>query len=215
MPGGSVPPALPAGGRAVPDRDAAGARSAGAGRRVTAGRGPARSREAPARPRSLGAPGELLELARAVYLDERFDPAAAARTVVEAARRAGEAAAGAGSEEAEGTAREREQRAKRIARGAEREEILGSLELLAGWYRDVLAASLGALAVVLNGDRASELAEDGARVAAPAAEQAVEAVLETQRRFDLNVGPALALEALFIRLRRTAGRAAASRGMQP
>lgn len=158
---------------------------------------------------------ELLELARAAYLDERFDPGAAARTVVEAARRAGATAASAEGDGAEGTAREREQRAKRIARGAEREEILGSLELLAGWYRDVLASSVGAIAVALNGDRASELAEDGARVPAPAAEQAVEAVLETQRRFELNVSPAIALEALFIRLHRTAGRAAASSGVQP
>jgi DNA polymerase-3 subunit delta' len=158
---------------------------------------------------------ELLELARSVYSDEGFDPGAAARTVVESARKAGEAAASAASDEnSEGTAREREQRAKRIARGAEREEILDSLELLAGWYRDLLAASIGAGSVALNADRASELEEDGARVPAAAAEQAVEAVLETQRSFELNVSPALALEALFIRLRRTAGRAAAAGGVQ-
>lgn len=157
---------------------------------------------------------ELLALARSVYLDERFDPGAAARTVVEAARQAGEAAAAVAGDEAEGTAREREQRAKRIARGAEREEILGSLELLAGWYRDLLAASVGASAVALNADRVAELDADGARIPAAAAEQAVTAVLETQRSFELNVSPALALEALFIRVRRTAGRASASGGVQ-
>ena len=43
---------------------------------------------------------------------------------------------------------------------------------------------------------------------------AVEAVLETQRSFELNVSPALALEALFVRVRRTAGRAAAAGGVQ-
>jgi DNA polymerase-3 subunit delta' len=157
---------------------------------------------------------ELLALARSAYLDERFDPGAAARMVVDAARRTGEAAAGAAGDDAEGTAREREQRARRIARGAEREEILSSLELLAGWYRDVLAASVGASAVALNADRASELEEDGTRVPTAAAERAVEAVLETQRSFELNVSPALALEALFVRVRRTAGRAAAAGGVQ-
>lgn len=157
---------------------------------------------------------ELLELARSVYADERFDAGAAARSVVEAARRAGEAAAKADGDEVEGTAREREQRTKRIARGAEREEILRSLDLLAGWYRDLLAASVGAIAVALNADRASELEEDGARAPATAAEHALEAVLETQRSFELNVSPALALEALFVRLRRSLGRAVAGAGVQ-
>jgi DNA polymerase-3 subunit delta' len=157
---------------------------------------------------------ELLELARAAYADERFDPGTAARALVEAARSAGQAAAKAEGDDGEGTAREREQRARRIARGAEREEILRSLDLLAGWYRDVLAASVGAPAVALNADRASELEEDGARISAAAAEQALEAVLETQRSFELNVGPALALEALFVRVRRSLGRALAAAGVQ-
>lgn len=157
---------------------------------------------------------ELLELARSVYAGERFDPGAAARTVVEAARSAGQVAAKAEGDGVEGTAREREQRARRIARGAEREEILRSLDLLAGWYRDVLAASVGAVGVALNADRASELEEDGARIPATAAEEAVEAVLATQRSFELNVSPALALEALFVRVSRSLGRAVAGAGVQ-
>jgi DNA polymerase-3 subunit delta' len=157
---------------------------------------------------------ELLELARSVYVDERFDAGEAARAVVEAARSAGKAAAKAGEDDAEGTAREREQRARRIARGAELEEILRSLDLLAGWYRDLLAASVGAVAVALNADRAAELEEDGARIPAQAAERGLEAVLETQRSFELNVSSALALEALFVRLDRSLGRAAAGTGVQ-
>jgi DNA polymerase-3 subunit delta' len=145
---------------------------------------------------------ELVELARSVYLAERFDAGAAGRIIVDAARAAGEEAARTDAETSEGTAREREQRARRVARGAEREEILGALDLLAGWYRDVLAASVGAGGVALNADRPAELGEDGARVSAPAAERAVEAVAETRRSFELNVSPPLALEALFIRLHR-------------
>jgi DNA polymerase-3 subunit delta' len=145
---------------------------------------------------------ELVELARSVYRSERFDAGAAARVIVDAARAAGEAAAGADAETAEGTAREREQRARRVARGVEREEILGALDLLAGWYRDVLAASVGATGVAFNADKVVELDEDGPLVNAPAAERAVEAVAETTRSFELNVSPPLALEALFVRLRR-------------
>ena len=148
----------------------------------------------------------LIGLARSVYLADRFDPAHAARELVEAARAAGAAAADADPGAGEGTAREREQRARRIARGAEREEIVGGLELLAGWYRDVLAASAGAGETVLNADHAADLAADGALVGIGEAVAAAEAVAETRRSFELNVSPPLALEALFVRLRKELGR---------
>ena len=148
---------------------------------------------------------QLVELARAVYLDEDLDTGEAAAAIVDAAREAGAEAARADAEDAEGTAREREQRARRIARGVEREEILGALDLLAGWYRDLLAASLGATGIAFNADRVDELASDGERVTPVAAERALEAVLETTQAFELNVSPPLALEALFVRLRRAFG----------
>jgi DNA polymerase-3 subunit delta' len=144
----------------------------------------------------------LIELARSVYREERFDSWAAAHVVVAAARAVGARASELDAPEAEGTARELEQRAKRIARGAEREEIIDSLDLLAGWYRDLLAASVGAERAALNADRIGELSEDAARVGPVPAERAAEAVAETRRTFELNVNPGLALEALFIRLRR-------------
>jgi DNA polymerase-3 subunit delta' len=147
---------------------------------------------------------ELIALARSVYLDPDLDPGEAASAVLGHARRAGEEAAKADAERGDGaelTKREQEQRSRRVARGAERQEILDALELLAGWYRDVLASAAGAVAAALNSDRAAELAEDGARVDLPAAERAVEAVAETRRTFELNVSAALALEAMFIRLR--------------
>jgi DNA polymerase-3 subunit delta' len=156
--------------------------------------------------------GALIEVCRSVYREEAFDPAQAAATIVEAARARGQLAAAADADTAEGTSREREQRARRIARGAEREAIVEALELLAGWYRDLLAASVGAGQALLNADRAAELASDAAHVSTPAAERALEAVLETRRSFELNVSAPLALEALFVRLRQAlAGISAAPR----
>jgi DNA polymerase-3 subunit delta' len=145
----------------------------------------------------------LIEVARSTYLAEPFDPAAAAGVVLEFARAAGARARELSEEiEEDETAREREQRARRAARGAERDEIVEALELLAGWYRDVLAAASGAQDAALNADRLAVLAEDAERVGIAAAGRAAEAVAETRRRFELNVYAPLALQALFIVLRR-------------
>jgi DNA polymerase-3 subunit delta' len=153
----------------------------------------------------------LIQIARSVYVAERFDSGAAARVIVELGRAAGARAREEIGEAREGeTARELDQRARRAARGAEREEIVESLELLAGWYRDLLAVGVGAEIAALNADRLVELQEDAGRVGIDAAGRAVEAVSETRRRFDLNVHAQLALEALFLVLRRELGRAAAS-----
>lgn len=159
-------------------------------------------------PDSAAQRDRLLDLARTVYLDEGFDPAAAAAAVLGFASAAGARAAERDAEGAEGTAKELEQRAKRVARGVEREEVAEALDLLAAWYRDVLAAALGAAPAVLNADRLAELEEDGGRVSADAARRAVETVADVRRSFELNVNPSLALEALFVRLRRDLGLAA-------
>jgi DNA polymerase III subunit delta' len=147
----------------------------------------------------------LLEAARAVYAPE-FDPSSAARTLVEASKeRAAEAKE---REEAalEGldlTAREAEQRVRRAARGAEREELLASLEELASWYRDLVAAAAGAEKALVHIDRAEELREDGSLERLEGAQLAAELVRETWRRFEeFQLSPALAFEALFIQLRR-------------
>ena len=50
---------------------------------------------------------------------------------------------------------------RRAARGAEREELLASLEELASWYRDLVAAAAGAHKALVHVDRADELREDG------------------------------------------------------
>jgi DNA polymerase III subunit delta' len=149
---------------------------------------------------------ELLEVARAVYSDEDFDPGAAADRLLEGARaRSAEAKE---REEAaiEGldlTTREAEQRVRRAARGAEREELLAALEELAAWYRDLVAAAAGAESALVHADRAAELLEDGTLERLEAAERAAELVRETWRNFEeLQLSAPLALEALFVQLRR-------------
>ena len=149
----------------------------------------------------------LIELARSVYLDPQFDPGRASRSVTDVAHERG-AKARAAAEEQRGvdeTAREAEQRSRRAGRGAEREEILDALDLLTGWYRDLMVVAAGAGDAVLNSDRLADLSADGAPERGPAAERAAATVRDVWRSFEFNVQPGLALEALFVRLRRDLG----------
>ena len=148
--------------------------------------------------------GILLELARSVYFDSAFDPSAASRCVTDLAQeRAAEARAKAEAEASgEETPREQEQRLRRAARGAERDEVLDALDVLSSWYRDLFVIAAGADSAVVNSDRLGELSEDGTSDRSPAAERAAEAVRETWRSFEFQVQPGLSLESLFVRLRR-------------
>jgi DNA polymerase-3 subunit delta' len=148
----------------------------------------------------------LLEQARAVYRDPMFDASdAAAAVLANAQERAVEAR---DREEAqiaglELTAREAEQRVKRAARGAEREELLAQLEELGAWYRDLVAVAVGAESAAIHLDKLPELREDATRERLVGAEHAAEAVRETWRALEeLNLAPQLAFEALFIRIGR-------------
>jgi hypothetical protein len=101
------------------------------------------------------------------------------------------------------TARQAEQRLDRAARGAERDEVLDALDLLAGWYRDLVVVGAGAEHTALNSDRLDDLRADALPERARAAESAVEACREAWRVYEeLNLQQNIALEALFIRLRR-------------
>ena len=148
----------------------------------------------------------LLRVARGVYADPDFDPAAAAGALLESARE--RAAAAREREEAalEGVdlpAREAEQRVRRAQRGAEREELLASLEELASWYRDLVVAAAGAETAIVHADRLVELREDATRDRAPDAESAAGLVRSAWRSLEeFNLAPQLALEALFVQLRR-------------
>jgi DNA polymerase III subunit delta' len=151
----------------------------------------------------------LLEVARAVYADPEFEPSDAAQKMLDGAReRAAEAKAVAEAEleTLDLPTREADQRVRRAARGAERDELLAGLEELASWYRDLVVVAVGAERAVAHADMLSVLAEDGTIERLAAAERACEIVRETWRAFEeFNLSPPLALEALFVKLRRELG----------
>jgi DNA polymerase-3 subunit delta' len=148
---------------------------------------------------------ELLRVAREAYLDPELDAAAAAGVVIASTRARGEAARMAELEVVDGldlTAREAEQRVKRVEFGAEKEELLASLEDLAAWYRDLVVVAAGAEAPVVHADRLAELRED-AEGRAAGAETAASAVRQAWREAEeFNLNAALLLEALFVQVRR-------------
>jgi DNA polymerase-3 subunit delta' len=150
---------------------------------------------------------ELLVLARSAYADPAFDPAAAAQTVTALAAERGAEERAAAEEAIAGRElpdREAEQHVRRAERGAEREEILFALDELAAWYRDLVVVAAGAERAVVHYDRIAELAEDATSERMPAAEQAAEVVRGAWRTFEeFNVTPGLALEAMFVRVRRS------------
>ncbi len=157
-------------------------------------------------PESAGRRERLIEQARAVYLDPAFDPTDAAATLLDNARaRAAEAREleEAAVAQLDLPTREADQRVKRAATGAEREELLAQLEELAAWYRDLVAVAVGAGAAALHLDKRAELEADATRERLAGAERAAELVRESWRGFEeLNLSPQLALEALFVRLSR-------------
>jgi DNA polymerase-3 subunit delta' len=151
----------------------------------------------------------LLEVARSVYSTDVFEPSDAAKTLLEGMRERG---ADAKEKEEEFldtidlTTREAEQRVRRAQRRAEREELLASLEELAWWYRDLIAVAAGAAGAAVHSDRLEQLTEDATIERIGGAEAACEIVRETWRSFEeFNIAPQLALEALFVRLRRELG----------
>jgi len=148
----------------------------------------------------------LIEQARAPYRVERFDPSAAAAVLIANAQaRAGEARE---REEAviaelDLSVRDAEQRARRAARGAEREELLAQLEELAAWYRDLVAVAVGAERAAIHLDKLELLRADASRERILGAERAAEAVRQLWRELEeLNLAPQIALEALFVRITR-------------
>jgi DNA polymerase III subunit delta' len=147
----------------------------------------------------------LLDVARSVYRDPAFDPAAATGRLMEVIRARGAAAREATQEALEGfelPAREAEQRVRRAARGAEREELLATLDELAAWYRDLVVVGAGADGAVVHSDRLDELREDASPERLAGAEHACDVVRRTWRDAEeLQVNASLALEALLIELR--------------
>jgi DNA polymerase-3 subunit delta' len=151
----------------------------------------------------------LLEVARAVYADPEFVPRDAAQRILDGARERAADAKDAAEQELELLdlpTREAEQRVRRAARGAERDELLAALEELASWYRDIVVTAVGAERAVVHADRLAVLAEDGTTERLAGAERACEIVRETWRAFEeFNLSPPLMLEALFVLLRKELG----------
>ncbi|MBA3734985.1 MAG: DNA polymerase III subunit [Actinobacteria bacterium] len=151
----------------------------------------------------------LLEVARSVYTDPAFEPGAAAQRLLDGARERAAEAKQKAEEDLETLdlpTREAEQRVRRAARGAEREELLASLEELASWYRDLVVVAVGAERAVVHADRLDVLVKDGKTERLAGAERAAELTRETWRGFEeFNLSPPLALEALFVKLRRELG----------
>ena len=101
------------------------------------------------------------------------------------------------------TPRDAEQRIKRVQRGAEREELLASLEELAAWYRDLVVVASGAEGTVTHADRLDDLRADVARDLGRGPEHAAALVRESWRSAEeFNVNSALWLDSLFVQLRR-------------
>jgi DNA polymerase-3 subunit delta' len=157
-------------------------------------------------PNAIRRRAALLEVARRVYSDPELDATDAAEAILEGMRECGAEAKEAAEAQLEGMdlpAREAEQRVRRAQRGAEQEELLLSLDELAAWYRDLVVVAAGADSAVVHYDHLEQLREDASDDRAPGAEDAAEAVREAWRVFEeLNVQPRLALESLFIQLRR-------------
>ena len=148
----------------------------------------------------------LIAAARSVYLDPGFDPGAAAGMLLGAATERGDEAREreqAVVDTLDLPARDADQRVRRAQRGAEREELLAGLEGLEAWYRDLVVVAAGAEGAVVHADRLDDLHEDAVAGAADGAVEAAESVRESWRALDeFNLNPSLALEALFVRLRR-------------
>ncbi len=155
----------------------------------------------------------LIANARAVYLDPEFEPADAATSLLDAADARGEEAKERERDALEGydlPEREADQRVRRAQRGAEREELLAGLEGLEAWYRDLVVVAAGAEKAAVHADRLPDLRDDVSLELGDGVARAAETVRETWRALEeFNLNPGLALEALFVRLRRELRGAAA------
>lgn len=152
---------------------------------------------------------KLIAVARSTYSEAPFDPSRAATVLVASSKERGDEAAAAAEREAEGleiTEKRVEQMVKRARHGAEREDVLGSLEELATWFRDLVAVGVGAEGAAINADRLAELREDASPARVAAAEAAADTTLATWRELErLNINTQLALESLLVQVRRQLG----------
>ena len=160
-------------------------------------------------PASSGRRDALLELARDVYRDPAFEPAEAAARILEAAAECGAEARSKAETDLERldlTQRDADQRLRRAQRGAEREELLASLEELAAWFRDLVVSQPAPRAPRSTPTGSPSSARTRRSTGSPERSGPCEVVRQVWRELEeFNLNPELALEALFVRLRRELG----------
>jgi DNA polymerase-3 subunit delta' len=105
----------------------------------------------------------------------------------------------------QGLVREFELQARRARRRAHTASLDRSLELMTLWFRDLVAVSSGGEEEALNVDRLDELRADAAGRESGRFISCIELCEDARRRLERNVLEGLALQALFSRLRQTAG----------
>jgi DNA polymerase-3 subunit delta' len=99
-----------------------------------------------------------------------------------------------------GVVKEMERRQKSRATRTERDVLDRALVDLSGFYRDVLARSLGSDAPLLNPDIPAQVDASAARLGPEGALAAVDAVLACREAIELNVKPQIAIEAMMMAL---------------
>jgi hypothetical protein len=101
-----------------------------------------------------------------------------------------------------GLVREHELQGRRARRRAHTASLDRGLELVATWFRDLVAVASGAEEHVFNSDRLDALRTAAADRTVAGLLYCVELCEDTRRRLERNVLEDLALEALFNRMRR-------------
>ncbi len=99
-----------------------------------------------------------------------------------------------------GVVKELERRQKSRATRTERDVLDRALVDLSGFYRDVIAISVGTAAPILNPDIRPDLEVAAGRLQADGALRRLDAILECREAIESNVKPQIAVEALMMRL---------------
>jgi DNA polymerase-3 subunit delta' len=99
-----------------------------------------------------------------------------------------------------GVVKEMERRQKSRATRTERDVLDRALVDLSGFYRDVLARSLGSTAPLLNPDIPDQVNAVAARLGPDGALTAVDAVLACREAIEVNVKPQIAIESMVMAL---------------
>ena len=93
-----------------------------------------------------------------------------------------------------------ERRQKSRATRTQRDVLDRALVDLSGFYRDVIARSLGSTAPLMNPDMAGDIEVAACRLGSVGALQGLDAVLACREAIEVNVKPQIAVEAMMMAL---------------